>query len=235
MRSILAGIGSYLPERIVTNDELARRLETSDAWIADRTGIRQRHIAGERETCAFMGAEAAQRRLAGCRRGPGDVDAIILATSTPDQAFPATALRVQALLGIGHGFGFDLSAACSGFIYALVGRGRDDPQRPGARRARHRQRALFAHRQLGGPGDVRAVRRRRGRGVRHGGRPHGQARHLVDPPARPGLARRPPVCGRRGRTPGPARPPRHERAGGVPPRRHPADRGGGRGAGRQRP
>jgi 3-oxoacyl-[acyl-carrier-protein] synthase-3 len=119
MRSILAGVGSYLPERIVTNDELARKLETSDAWIADRTGIRQRHIAGERETCAFMGAEAASAAMRDAGAGPGDVDAIILATSTPDQAFPATALRVQALLGIGHGFGFDLSAACSGFIYAL--------------------------------------------------------------------------------------------------------------------
>jgi 3-oxoacyl-[acyl-carrier-protein] synthase-3 len=119
MRSILAGVGSYLPERIVTNDELARKLETSDGWIADRTGIRQRHIAGERETCAFMGAEAASAALRDAGAGPGDVDAIILATSTPDQAFPATALRVQALLGIGHGFGFDLSAACSGFIYAL--------------------------------------------------------------------------------------------------------------------
>ncbi len=119
MRSILAGVGSYLPERIVSNDELARRLETSDAWIADRTGIRQRHIAGERETCAFMGAEAAIAALRDAGASTNDVDAIILATSTPDQAFPATALRVQALLGIGHGFGFDLSAACSGFIYGL--------------------------------------------------------------------------------------------------------------------
>ncbi len=119
MRSILAGIGSYLPERIVSNDELARQLETSDAWIADRTGIRQRHIAGERETCAFMGAEAARGALRDAGAGPEDVDAIILATSTPDQAFPATALRVQALLGVGQGFGFDLSAACSGFVYGL--------------------------------------------------------------------------------------------------------------------
>lgn len=119
MRSILAGIGSYLPERIVSNDELATRLNTSDAWIADRTGIRQRHIANERETCAFMGTEAARAALADAGAGPGDVDAIILATSTPDQAFPATALRVQAMLGVTSGFGFDLSAACSGFLYAL--------------------------------------------------------------------------------------------------------------------
>ncbi|MBV9654205.1 MAG: ketoacyl-ACP synthase III [Acetobacteraceae bacterium] len=119
MRSILAGVGSYLPERIVTNDELARRLETSDSWIADRTGIRQRHIASDRETCAFMAAEASRAALRNAGAGPDDVDAIILATSTPDQAFPASALRVQAMLGVRHGFGFDLSAACTGFIYAL--------------------------------------------------------------------------------------------------------------------
>ena len=119
MRSLLAGIGGYLPERIVTNAELAQTLDTSDEWIRERTGIRQRHIAGKHETCAFMGAQAARAALADAGAGPDDVDAIVLATSTPDQAFPATALRVQAMLGITDGFGFDLSAACSGFIYAL--------------------------------------------------------------------------------------------------------------------
>jgi 3-oxoacyl-[acyl-carrier-protein] synthase-3 len=119
IRSILAGVGGYLPERVVTNDELARSLETSDAWITDRTGIRQRHIAGPKETAAFMGTEAARAALADAGAEPGEVDAIILATSTPDQAFPATALRVQAALGVPGGFGFDLSAACAGFIYAL--------------------------------------------------------------------------------------------------------------------
>jgi 3-oxoacyl-[acyl-carrier-protein] synthase-3 len=118
-RSILAGVGGYLPERVVTNDELARSLETSDSWIADRTGIRQRHIAGPRETAAFMGTEAARAALADAGAAPSEVDAIILATSTPDQAFPATALRVQAALGVPGGFGFDLAAACAGFIYAL--------------------------------------------------------------------------------------------------------------------
>jgi 3-oxoacyl-[acyl-carrier-protein] synthase-3 len=118
-RSILAGVGGYLPERVVTNDELARSLETSDSWIADRTGIRQRHIAGPRETAAFMGTEAARAALADADAAPSEVDAIILATSTPDQAFPATALRVQAALGVPGGFGFDLAAACAGFIYAL--------------------------------------------------------------------------------------------------------------------
>ena len=119
IRSILAGVGGYLPERVLTNDELARTLETSDAWITERTGIRQRHIAGPKETAAFMGTEAARTALADAGAAPAEVDAIILATSTPDQAFPATALRVQAALGVPGGFGFDLSAACAGFIYAL--------------------------------------------------------------------------------------------------------------------
>ena len=119
IRSILAGTGAYLPERIVTNDELATRLETSDAWIRDRTGICQRHIAAPHETAAFMGAEAARRALADAHAEPAEVDAILLATSTPDQAFPATALRVQAALGVPGGFGFDIAAACAGFIYAL--------------------------------------------------------------------------------------------------------------------
>ena len=119
VRSILAGVGGYLPARIVTNDELARRLETSDAWIRDRTGIRQRHIAAAHETCTFMATEAARAALRQAEAEPSEVDAIILATSTPDQAFPATALRVQAALGVPGGFGFDLSAACAGFIFAL--------------------------------------------------------------------------------------------------------------------
>ena len=118
-RSILAGVGAYLPVRVVSNDELARRVETSDIWIRERTGIRQRHVAGPDETCAFMGAAAARAALAHAGAGADEVDAIILATSTPDQAFPATALRVQQALGVRRGFGFDLSAACAGFIYAL--------------------------------------------------------------------------------------------------------------------
>jgi 3-oxoacyl-[acyl-carrier-protein] synthase-3 len=119
LRSILAGCGGYLPERIVSNDELSRTVDTSDEWIRERTGIRQRHFAGPHETTAFMGTAAAKAALADAGARVADVDAIILATSTPDQAFPATALRVQAALGVTKGFGFDLSAACAGFIYAL--------------------------------------------------------------------------------------------------------------------
>ncbi|HEX3574996.1 MAG TPA: beta-ketoacyl-ACP synthase III [Rhodopila sp.] len=118
-RSILAGCGGYLPERVVTNDELSRTIDTSDEWIRERTGIRQRHFAGAHETATFMGSAAARAALANAGATAADVDAIILATSTPDQAFPATALRVQAELGVTRGFGFDLSAACAGFIYGL--------------------------------------------------------------------------------------------------------------------
>jgi 3-oxoacyl-[acyl-carrier-protein] synthase III len=119
IRSILAGVGGYLPDRVMTNAEFADRVETSDEWIRERTGIHQRHFAGEHETCAYMGTEASRAALRDAGAGPEDVDAIILATATPDQAFPSTALHVQAALGVTRGFGFDVSAACAGFIYAL--------------------------------------------------------------------------------------------------------------------
>src|ERR1700709_253122 len=99
----LVGVGGYLPQRIVSNDELAGRLDTSDAWIRERTGIGQRHLAAPHETAAFMGAEASRAALAHAGIDASEVDAVILGTSTPDQVFPATALRVQAALGIGHG------------------------------------------------------------------------------------------------------------------------------------
>lgn len=120
-RSLFAGIGGYLPARSVSNDELAAEygLDTSDQWIRERTGIERRHLANAEETAAFMGAEAARRALAMANIEAAMVDCIIVATSTPDQAFPATAVTIQAELGITQGFAFDLSAACSGFVYAL--------------------------------------------------------------------------------------------------------------------
>ena len=119
IRSQLTGIGAYLPRTRVSNDELAQRVDTSDDWIRERTGICQRYFAAPDETCAFMATEAARMALADAGVAGGAVDAIILATATPDQAFPATAVRVQAALGA-QGFAFDLAAACSGFIYALT-------------------------------------------------------------------------------------------------------------------
>ena len=119
VRARLVGIGAYLPERVVGNAELAERVDTSDEWIRERTGIGQRHLAAPHETAAFMGTRAAQAALDDAGVAASEVDCVLLATSTPDQAFPATALRVQAALGIGQGFGMDLSAACSGFVYGL--------------------------------------------------------------------------------------------------------------------
>ena len=118
IRTLIAGVGSYLPRRIVSNAELAQRVDTSDEWITERSGIRQRHIAQDDETCAMMGTAAARAALAAAGIAGAEVDAVLLATATPDQAFPATAVRVQAAIGA-RGFAFDLSAACSGFIYAL--------------------------------------------------------------------------------------------------------------------
>jgi 3-oxoacyl-[acyl-carrier-protein] synthase-3 len=118
IRSLLCGFGGYLPEVVVTNDELAKTIDTSDEWIRERSGIRQRHIAQPHESCAFMATAAGRAALADAGVAAAEVDVIIVATATPDQAFPATALRVQAELGAG-GFGFDLAAACTGFVYAL--------------------------------------------------------------------------------------------------------------------
>jgi len=119
MRSVVLGCGSYLPACIVSNDELARSVETTDEWIVQRTGIRERHIAAPGELTSELALHSAQTALTNAHVEAKSIDLIVLATSTPDQTFPATAVSVQAGLGITHGAAFDLQAVCSGFIYAL--------------------------------------------------------------------------------------------------------------------
>ncbi len=119
-RSVVRGCGAYLPSRALTNDELARTVDTSDEWIVERTGIRQRHIAAEGEMTSDLACAAANGALAAAEMSPSDIDLIVLATSTPDQTFPATATVVQARLGINGGVAFDVQAVCTGFIYALA-------------------------------------------------------------------------------------------------------------------
>ena len=119
LRSVVLGCGSYLPARILSNDELAKSVETTDEWIVQRTGIRERHIAAPGELTSDLALHAARAALANARVGADSIDLIVLATSTPDQTFPATAVSVQAGLGITRGAAFDLQAVCSGFVYAL--------------------------------------------------------------------------------------------------------------------
>ncbi len=120
LRSVISGVGSALPKRVMTNDDLTRLVDTSDEWIVERTGIRARHIAGEGETTRSLGVAAAKAALAHAGMDASAIDLIILATSTPDNTFPATATLVQADLGILQGAAFDVQAVCSGFIYALA-------------------------------------------------------------------------------------------------------------------
>jgi 3-oxoacyl-[acyl-carrier-protein] synthase-3 len=120
IRSVVLGCGSYLPQRILTNAELAAKVDTSDEWIVQRTGIRQRHIAAEGEFTSHLAIKAAQAALADAGVDAQTIDLIVLATSTPDNTFPATAVAVQSALGINHGAAFDLQAVCSGFIFALA-------------------------------------------------------------------------------------------------------------------
>jgi 3-oxoacyl-[acyl-carrier-protein] synthase-3 len=119
-RAAITGVAGYVPERRVTNADLATRLDTSDDWIVTRTGIRERRIGGPGETTSTMGAEAVRRLMAQRGLGADDVDALIVATVTPDMVFPATACLVQDQVGLRNTWGFDLSAACSGFLYALT-------------------------------------------------------------------------------------------------------------------
>ncbi len=118
-RSQIAGCGSYLPARCLTNAELAKQVDTSDEWIVARTGIRQRHIAADGEFTSDLATKAAQQALANSGIAIEDVDLIVLATATPDQTFPATAAQVQKKLGMHHGAAFDVQAVCTGFVYAL--------------------------------------------------------------------------------------------------------------------
>lgn len=118
-RAVLTGIGMYLPKQLVTNADMASRVDTSDEWITERTGIRQRYFAAPHETAAYMGAEAGRKALEQAGFPASELGAIIVATSTPDQAFPSTAVHIQAVLGAFKSYGFDLAAACSGFIYGL--------------------------------------------------------------------------------------------------------------------
>lgn len=119
IRSIVKGSGSALPERRVSNDELAKTVDTSDEWIVERTGIRFRHIAGEGETTSTLATAAARKALEAAGVAPQDVGLIVVATCTPDQTFPATATLVQDALGCNGGIAFDVAAVCSGFIYAV--------------------------------------------------------------------------------------------------------------------
>jgi 3-oxoacyl-[acyl-carrier-protein] synthase III len=119
LRSVVRGTGSALPANIVTNADLATRLETSDEWIVQRTGIRQRHVAADGETTSILATRAAEAALAHAGLSADDIDLIVLATATPDYTFPSTATQVQHNLGITRGAAFDLQAVCSGFVYAL--------------------------------------------------------------------------------------------------------------------
>ncbi len=119
-RTVILGSGGYLPERVLTNDDLAAMVDTSDEWIVQRTGIRRRHLAAPGQFTSDLATIAARRALDHAGLSPADIDLIILATTTPDLTFPATAVAVQAKLGMTHGAAFDIQAACSGFVYGLT-------------------------------------------------------------------------------------------------------------------
>jgi len=119
-RSVIVGVGSCLPTKVLTNHDLSQMVDTSEDWIIERTGIKQRYIARDGETTVSLATSAAQRALENSKFSPDDVDLIVLATSTPDHTFPSSATEVQAGLGVTRGFAYDISAACSGFLYALA-------------------------------------------------------------------------------------------------------------------
>ena len=120
IRSVIRGIGSYLPARIVTNEELAKTVDTSDEWIQQRVGIKERHIAAEGEFTSDLGVAAARAALDNAGLAIADIDLIVVATTTPDYTFPSAATLIQMKLGMHHGFAFDIQAVCSGFVYAVT-------------------------------------------------------------------------------------------------------------------
>ncbi len=120
IRSVIRGVGAYLPERIMTNHDLSRIVDTTDDWITERTGIKQRHIAADGELTSDLGIAAAKQALVRAGIDPVDIDLVICATATPDRTFPATAVRIQAGLGITNGAAFDIQAVCSGFVFAMT-------------------------------------------------------------------------------------------------------------------
>ncbi len=118
--SVLRGVGGHLPSKVLTNDDLAKMVDTTDEWIAARTGIRKRHIAADGETTSDLGVAAARKALDAAGLSPDDIDLIVVATATPDYTFPSTATVIQQKLGITRGAGFDLQAVCSGFVFAIA-------------------------------------------------------------------------------------------------------------------
>jgi len=120
LRSVIRGVGAHLPKRAVTNNDLAKIVDTSDAWIRERSGIVTRHIADENELTSDLGAAAAKQALVRAGIDPVDIDLIVCATATPDRTFPATAVRIQSMLGVTKGAAFDVQAVCSGFVYAMT-------------------------------------------------------------------------------------------------------------------
>ena len=119
-RSVIRGVGAYLPKRVMTNADMARIVDTTDEWITERTGIKQRHIAADGELTSDLGIAAAKQALVRSGIDPVDIDLVICATATPDKTFPATAVRIQAGLGVTKGAAFDIQAVCSGFVYAMT-------------------------------------------------------------------------------------------------------------------
>jgi 3-oxoacyl-[acyl-carrier-protein] synthase III len=119
-RSVIRGVGAHLPKRIMTNADMAKIVDTTDEWITERTGIKSRHIAADDELTSDLGIAAAKQALIRAGIDPVDIDLVICATATPDRTFPATAVKIQAALGVTKGAAFDIQAVCSGFVYALT-------------------------------------------------------------------------------------------------------------------